>query len=229
MINAERNFMFSACAGVSSIASHTLAKRFLLIDLVPLTNPGNAARPGSDPLCSFSAPFFGNNAARKRHHRTSPHAAQASVLKKAAESSVSVAIADARLQRLLLGTNSGPLLQAGMQEDIHVINVMDFVRAGETAVQGFTAMYEFLCDVSHPTYMHSFLYWLRVDASWSNDHNAREMHRILEKVPKAAEMAIGGTSTVMIEIYDECVPDLEKEITSYHPWTNTNVDQEPTA
>jgi hypothetical protein len=96
-----------------------------------------------------------------------------------------------------------------MQEDIHVINVMDFVRAGETAVQGFTAMYEFLCDVSHPTYMHSFLYWLKVDALWSNDHNAREMHRILEKVTKAAEMAIGGISTAMIEIYDECVPDLE--------------------
>src|SRR6266852_5905517 len=38
--------MFSACAGVSSIASHTLAKRFLLIDLAPSTNPGNAARPG---------------------------------------------------------------------------------------------------------------------------------------------------------------------------------------
>jgi hypothetical protein len=151
--------------------------------------------------------------------------AQASVLKKAAESSESAAIADARLQRLLLGTNSGPLLPAGMQKDIHVINVMDFVRAGETAVQGFTAMYEFLCDVSHPTYMHSFLYWLKVDASWSNDHNAREMHRILEKVTKAAEMAIGGISTAMIEIYDECVPDLEKEIASYRPWTNEESDE----
>src|SRR6267142_5453577 len=39
--------MFSACAGVSSIASHTLAKRFLLIDLAPSTNPGNAARPAA--------------------------------------------------------------------------------------------------------------------------------------------------------------------------------------
>src|SRR5882757_8924267 len=67
--------MFSACAGVSSIASHTLAKRFLLIDLAPLTNPGNAAPPGSDPLCSFSASSSGSNAARKRHHRTSPHTA----------------------------------------------------------------------------------------------------------------------------------------------------------
>jgi hypothetical protein len=166
---------------------------------------------------------------KEGHHLAAGHCirlyAQASVLKKAAESSESAAIADARLQRLLLGTNSGPLLPAGMQEDIHVINVMDFVRAGETAVQGFTAMYEFLCDVSHPTYMHSFLYWLEVDASWSNDHNAREMHRILEKVTKAAEMAIGGISTAMIEIYDECVPDLENEIASYRSWTNEESDE----
>jgi len=43
--------MFSACAGAFSIASHTLAKRFLLVDLAPLSNPGNAALPGSDLLC----------------------------------------------------------------------------------------------------------------------------------------------------------------------------------
>src|ERR1700692_3423857 len=35
--------MFSACAGVSSIASHTLSKRFLLIDPAALINPGSAA------------------------------------------------------------------------------------------------------------------------------------------------------------------------------------------
>jgi hypothetical protein len=37
MIKTERSFMFSAYAGVSSIASHTLAKRFLLIGLAPST------------------------------------------------------------------------------------------------------------------------------------------------------------------------------------------------
>ena len=76
-------------------------------------------------------------------------------------------------------------------------------------MQGFMAMYEFLCDISHPTYMHNFFCLLTLDMSWSNDQNAREMHRILEMVTKAAEMAIGGISTAMIEIYDECVPDLE--------------------
>jgi hypothetical protein len=42
MINVERSFMFSACAGVSSIASHTLAKRFW--SLTKLLHLGNAPR-----------------------------------------------------------------------------------------------------------------------------------------------------------------------------------------
>ena len=32
MTNVERSFKFSACAGLSSIPSHTLAKRLLLLD-----------------------------------------------------------------------------------------------------------------------------------------------------------------------------------------------------
>ena len=150
--------------------------------------------------------------------------AQASLLKKAAESSGSAAIADARLQRLLLGTNSGPLLPAGIKEQINVINVMEFVRAGETAVQGFTTMYKFLCDISHPTHMHSFFYWLTLDMSWSNDLHASEMHRILQEVAKATEMAVRGIAAAMIEIYGECVPDLEKEIASYGPATRKESD-----
>jgi hypothetical protein len=151
--------------------------------------------------------------------------AQASVLKKATESSESAAIADARLQKLLLGTNSRPLLPAGMKEEINVINVMEFVRAGESTVQGFTAMYDFLCDISHPTYMHGFLYcWLTLDMSWSNDLNAREMHRILEEVTNAAEKAVRGISAAMIDIYGECMPDLEKEIASYGPSTEEESD-----
>src|SRR5260221_1391161 len=58
MINAERSFMFSACAGVSSIASHTLAKRFLLIDPAPLINRGNAVRPGSKSALLVFCVFF---------------------------------------------------------------------------------------------------------------------------------------------------------------------------
>ena len=144
--------------------------------------------------------------------------AQTSVLKKAAELSESAAIADTRLQRLLLGTNSRPTLPAGMQEEIKVINVMEFVRAGEAAVPRFKAIYEFLCDISHPTYiMHTFFYWLTRDMSWTNDLYAHEMHRIWEELTKAAEMAARGISSAMIEIYDKCMPDIEKETASYDP------------
>ena len=45
---------------------------------------------------------------------------------------------------------------------------------------------------------HSFLYWLTLDMSWSNDLNAREMHRILEEVANAVEMAVRGISAVVM-------------------------------
>ncbi len=143
--------------------------------------------------------------------------AQTSVLEKAKESSESAVIADARLQKLLLGTNSRPLLPAGIKEEIGVINVMEFVRAGETAVQEFTTIYKFLCDISHPTYMHNFFCWLTLDMSWSNDLRAREIHRILEEMINAAEMATKNISAMVVNIYNECMPDLEKEIASYDP------------
>src|SRR4051794_29141455 len=50
MINTERSFMFSACAGESSMASHTLTKRFLFIGRVPSIDRCNAWHPKSDPL-----------------------------------------------------------------------------------------------------------------------------------------------------------------------------------
>jgi hypothetical protein len=141
--------------------------------------------------------------------------AQASVLKKAMESSESAAIADGRLQKLMLGTNSRPLLPAGMKDEINVVNVMEFVRSGEAAIKDFKSIYEFLCDISHPTYMHSFFYWLTLDLSWSNDLNTSEMHRILEELTRAAEKVVRGISRAIIEVYDECIPDLEREVASY--------------
>ncbi len=140
--------------------------------------------------------------------------AQASVLKKAAESSESAGIADTRLQKLLMGTNSRPLLPAGMKEEIGVIRVAKFKEAGEMAASGFKATYNFLCDISHPTYMHSFFYWLTLDPAWTNQLWAREMHRIWDELIKAAETAVRGICSAMIEIYDKCIPDIEKEIAS---------------
>jgi hypothetical protein len=143
--------------------------------------------------------------------------AQTSVLKKAAESAEGATTADARLQKLLMGTNSRPLLPAGMLEEIKVIHVGKFKEAGEMAAPGFKATYAFLCDISHPTYMHSFFYWLTLDSAWTNQLWAQEMHRIWDELIKAAERAVGGICAGMIEIYDDCLPDIEKGIASSAP------------
>jgi hypothetical protein len=102
-----------------------------------------------------------------------------------------------------------------MCEEIKVINVMEFIRAGETAVYGFEEKYKFLCDISHPTYMHSFFTWLTFDPSWSNELYVHEVHRILERVTETVEMAIRGIVAVIVAIYDDCIPNLEKVIASY--------------
>ena len=121
-----------------------------------------------------------------------------------------------RAQQLRMLGFRGSSLPAGMQEEIKVINVMEFVRAAEAAVPGSRAMYDFLCDISHPTYMHMYFFML-TRSSWSNELCARETHRILEEVIKAAEMTVKGISAAVIEIYKECLPDIEKEIASYAP------------
>ncbi len=141
--------------------------------------------------------------------------AEAKVLAKSEESEESATVADARLQRLLLGTNSGPLLPAGMKEEINKINVMEFIREGEAAVQGFTETYEFLCDISHPTYLHWFFHRITYDFSWSNHLKVAEVSRILELVTSAAEKAVLGIRAAIREIYLRSLPDIEAEVATY--------------
>jgi len=120
--------------------------------------------------------------------------------------------ADARLQKLLLGTKSAPVLPAGLTDHISVINVMEFIRAGDEAVSNFENSYNFLCDVSHPTFMHSDFHLLTYDGSWANPLYAKEAHRILEQVTATAEMAVAGIELQVRTIYQECVPLLVEEI-----------------
>ncbi|HEY5828995.1 MAG TPA: hypothetical protein VIV01_11590 [Hyphomicrobiaceae bacterium] len=141
--------------------------------------------------------------------------ARAKVLTKAEESGEGAAIADARLQRLLLGTNSRPLLPAGMREEINKINVMEFIREAEAAVAGFAETYEFLCDISHPTYMHWYFHQITYDFSWSNDLKVAEVNRILELVTSAAEKAVSGVRAAVCEIYLQSLPDIEAEVATY--------------
>jgi hypothetical protein len=121
-------------------------------------------------------------------------------------------VADQRLNKLLLGTKSGPALPAGIPGIIPVINVMEFVRAGETKSPGFEGRYNFLCDVSHPSYMHEFIRFSTFDGAWANPGFASEAHRILEQITASAEMATTGIAAQSYDIYQECLPALVAEI-----------------
>src|ERR1039457_2442361 len=55
IIRAERSFIFSASSGVPSMASHTLANRFLLMALAPSSSHSSASQPDLTPSCSSSA------------------------------------------------------------------------------------------------------------------------------------------------------------------------------
>ena len=121
-------------------------------------------------------------------------------------------VADERLTKLSLGTKSGPLLPAGITDRIKVINVMDFVRAGEEAAPGFEETYNLLCDVSHPSIMHFYFRSLTVDGSWANQVFAKEAHRILERITASSEKAVAGIELRARTTYQECMPDLTAEI-----------------
>lgn len=138
--------------------------------------------------------------------------AQGKVLRKADEGDPETA--DERLQRLLLGTSSAPLLPAGITDHIPAINVMEFIRAGEEAMGDFEKNYKLLCDVSHPTIMHFDFISLRCDGSWANDIYAKEAHRILDAVVRTAEMAVKGIKSDAVTIYEACVSPLVEEINS---------------
>lgn len=121
--------------------------------------------------------------------------------------------ADDRLTKLLLGTKARSLLPAGIEGQFPVINVMEFIRSGESITPGFESTYNFLCDVSHPSFViHSDLFWLTYDGAWANDLYAEEAHRILEKITTTAESAITGIEVQIRSIYQTCLPPLLAEI-----------------
>ena len=76
----------------------------------------------------------------------------------------------------------------------------------------FEEIYNLLCDVSHPSYMHSYFHWLTFDGSWANQSFAKEAHRILERITGSSEMAVAGIELQTRTIYQECIPDLAAEI-----------------
>ena len=128
----------------------------------------------------------------------------------------------------MLGTNTAPQLPAGLEGPIEVVSVANFVEAAEKAMPGFEKNYKFLCDFSHPTFMHSFCNRARFDFSWQKENGPEELHHIMDRVVKCAESAVGGIKTSAFKVYTECVPAIEAEI-ALSPCCPPSQNEEPSA
>ncbi len=137
---------------------------------------------------------------------------QQKVLARAGRSEEDARAADEKLQRLMLATNSEVLLPAGIKEHYKVVSVQSLIDAGEAKRTGFQETYDFLCDISHPTFMHLTLYQLQWDPSWSNELSVAEIHRTLERLASVLEEDIREIGEAVFEIYDGCVPAIEEAV-----------------
>ncbi|MEX2166502.1 MAG: hypothetical protein WD852_05710 [Methyloceanibacter sp.] len=121
---------------------------------------------------------------------------------------------DELLQRLMLGTNSNPLLPAGLQGPFDLVRITKLNKIAKEKIITYQEDYAFLCDVSHPTFIHFYFQFVRLKPLWSNPYAVKERHRILEHVTSALERAMSGVRDVTIKIYEECIPPLASEIES---------------
>jgi hypothetical protein len=121
---------------------------------------------------------------------------------------------DELLQRLMPGTNSNPLLPAGLEGSLDLVRINKLNKIAKAKVATYQEDYAFLCDVSHPSYIHFYFQFVRLQPLWSNPYAVMERHRILEHVTSALERALSGIRDVTAEIYEECIPPLKAEIES---------------
>lgn len=136
---------------------------------------------------------------------------QKKILERSLRSDDEARAADEKLQRLMLATNAPMKLPIDASE-LKVVNVNEFIAAGERERSDFQADYDFLCDLSHPTLLHMEMYRLRWDASWSNPIYVEEIHNVLERLARSSEFAVTGIASTYVEIYRKCIPDIEKAV-----------------
>ena len=108
----------------------------------------------------------------------------------------------------MLGTNTECQLPAGLTERYEVIHIGKMKKVARDIVADFDETYDFLCDVSHPTWLHENFHLAEYDVSWSNELAKAEKHRILEKVVRISEETSLGIREAGKRIYEIALPDL---------------------
>lgn len=122
-------------------------------------------------------------------------------------------LAQARLAKVIFGSNTAiPFVRGGLGPH-PLVNVMDFVRAGEIALPGSMDDYKFLCDGAHPSYMlQSWLLFAGPDHdNWTNETFARQADALLERIVATAERCLPSIEEIASKVLAACVPEVQAE------------------
>lgn len=124
-------------------------------------------------------------------------------------------VANGRMIKLVFGSKSGVRLVPGIPIEESPVNVMEFVRAADSASPGIEADYEFLCDAAHPSYlMNTFLLFAgATHNNWSNETFAAEMHKTLDRTLTIAKTALDGLMKSAGVVFTACIPAIAQDAT----------------
>jgi hypothetical protein len=125
-------------------------------------------------------------------------------------------VAHSRAVKAIFGSNTAiPHVRGGLGPH-PLINVMDFIRAGEAATPGVLEDYKFLCDSAHPSYMlQSWLLFAGPDHdNWTNPTFALQADALLDRIVVAGEASIKGIGIVARDLMTRCVPEVRSEAAS---------------
>lgn len=141
--------------------------------------------------------------------------AEQRVLRKIEESDLTVA--DARILKLLAGSNTGVTHSPAVRVEVSPVNVMEFVRSADVVSPGIIDEYKFLCDAAHPTFMAGshLLFAGAIYDNWTNETFAKNMHPVLDRTLKAGEAGLAGIERTGMAIVARCIPPIREEVVSW--------------
>lgn len=125
-------------------------------------------------------------------------------------------VAHSRAVKVIFGSNTAiPHVRGGVGPH-PLVNVMEFIRAGEAATPGLLEDYKFLCDSAHPSYMlQSWLLFAGPDHdNWTNPTFALQADALLDRTLVAGEASSTGIGIIAKDLMARCVPEVRSETSS---------------
>lgn len=100
----------------------------------------------------------------------------------------------ASVDRLVLGSRYPVELPWGGKSDETSYNTMKFIQHLDDQVRGAKIMYDFLCEICHPSYIQQSYMWLAgsVGSNWGNDKFKQHADQLLKETLTIATTAAHG-------------------------------------